>query len=319
MSQNHTRNYFMQRLTCANRKYSFDLRSRVHTCTKSLPGIDLLVTTRALSSDRMKPCLLNPRAIFMNAEGYYDLIRSNEVESQQFTIAEAAYQGLPFGPPFYLWKNDQSVTDHVLSYTTTHGENAKNFMPELFRLGENGRGILTIIGLINNDIREKAPQAAPRKFYRFNEDGFIKVPFDDWEPRQGSNSGSKTLRKIKVAFDSWISAPQIIEELRDCARKLVERRRTRMISNPSRWERFATGVEFQTAHSSPLFYDREVFRNHLKSEYYYTGGDELERVIEQSMSYWRPPKHLLRMSYRLAVGSGRVAKTTRRVGYLHSG
>lgn len=91
-------------------------------------------------------------------------------------------------------------------------------------------------------------------YYRFNpppegsNDQFLDMPMDEWEPSKGGTAGSKTIKTILDAFNSWLRDTQVHDDFRACAKQLVERRRLR-IQNQLEWERYAMAMEYNCGHT----------------------------------------------------------------------
>ena len=129
-------------------------------------------------------------------------------------------------------------------------------------------------------------------YYRFNwpkERGF-NMDFDEWKPSSwslsshfpGKGTGGNTKDTIFNHFNKWGNHLPNQEDLRRCARDLVETRRMRSNGETSsKWEHFATGARFpcdQCPERDPDF-DRDHYEAHLRTEH---GYDEEQIARERN-------------------------------------
>ena len=74
------------------------------------------------------------------------------------------------------------------------------------------------------------------------------MPLDEWKPRRSGSltsegMGLKTRKQIEVHFSLWVAQDDVQDELRECAKQLVQHRRA-MREQPE-WGHFATCVEYR--------------------------------------------------------------------------
>lgn len=72
-------------------------------------------------------------------------------------------------------------------------------------------------------------------YQRFDVDGLGDIKHDSWKPKQ---SGTAALHSITEYTRRYLDGDKVRDELRECARKLVESRRRRALT--PYWESFAT-------------------------------------------------------------------------------
>ena len=128
-------------------------------------------------------------------------------------------------------------------------------------------------------------------YYRLNHPGGLRTKVDEWEPKRKmynkKDGGAKTLADIETAFAKWAAKIDNVKQLQECAAALVARRRARMDTH--KWERFATGSQFECRvrgcdHRD--FFDRHQFTSHLNEEHLFE-GDELRDEVSQCRRHWR--------------------------------
>lgn len=145
----------------------------------------------------------------------------------------------------------------------------------------------------HNLMRRKASEpASDFSYHRFNDPGGrLEMELDEWEPRKtGSNrrSGSTTLEKIERAFDGWAATEEVVDELKNCAARLVECRRSRL-QDEDKWERFATGARFTCRARGRCdatdFLSRTLFHEHLRQEHVEWPNGKVEQ--EKCKKTWR--------------------------------
>lgn len=128
-------------------------------------------------------------------------------------------------------------------------------------------------------------------YYRLNDPGGLQTELDEWMPKSTwyhkANGGARTITEIEVAFARWLAKIENVQQLKKCAKKLVECRISRM--NTSRWERFATGSHYRCrvrACNSADFFDRRQFEKHLAEKHFFE-GDPLKNDLVRCRTYWR--------------------------------
>lgn len=143
-------------------------------------------------------------------------------------------------------------------------------------------------------------------YYRLNDPDGLTMQLDEWEPKpsrlNSKNSGSKTLEKLRIAFDRW--AIDNTHQLQECAGELVKCRRARSkrsakgsangpatsSANDAKWERYATGAEFTCqirGCEREKFDDCEEFKHHLKRDHGMKSEDYLKREVTECKRDWR--------------------------------
>ena len=126
-------------------------------------------------------------------------------------------------------------------------------------------------------------------YFPFNDPGGLDVELDEWEPKHNrfshASSGSKTMEAIENTFNRWASNIENTNELRDCAVKLVERRRQRM--NTTKWERYATGAWYECDERNCFFdSERDAFEEHL-CQNHGVSSERLENRVLRCRKLWR--------------------------------
>ena len=125
-------------------------------------------------------------------------------------------------------------------------------------------------------------------YYRLNYPGGLQTELDEWEPKRKKEGGAKTIHHMKNAFNTWFAELDNSQQLLECARALVARRKGRTLS-PSRWERYATGSHFICRSRCVLgdFNDRDAFKRHLKESHNFEEGVALEEELKDCRRHWR--------------------------------
>lgn len=113
-------------------------------------------------------------------------------------------------------------------------------------------------------------------YYRFNDTGRLKMELDDWKPRGpfAKQSGWRTLKSIRDAFNDWVARPVETNEFRECARSLVTRRQARA-NDPDRWEQYATGARWR-CHCQGC--EREDFVSSIEFKRHLVSGHQMSTV-----------------------------------------
>ncbi|OTB05864.1 hypothetical protein M426DRAFT_21595 [Hypoxylon sp. CI-4A] len=128
------------------------------------------------------------------------------------------------------------------------------------------------------------------RYYRLNQPGGLAgIQIDDWNPKP---TGEDTMNTMKTAFNAYISTPEIVTYMQQCARDLVAARRARVEANLPRWKRFATGRYFYC--KMPNCPDDEVHREvdeasfiaHLKEGHQMT-DDAIYAALKICEDQWR--------------------------------
>lgn len=126
-------------------------------------------------------------------------------------------------------------------------------------------------------------------YHRFNQpNGVVGVKMDDWKPRP---TGEDTIKAIKAAFDGFAGDTEIVKDLRQCAKELVDARRSRVEKDMVKWKRFALGRHFycRMKDCPDDDYRREVdevkFIAHLK-EGHRMRDDEIEDALMHCEGQW---------------------------------
>jgi len=110
--------------------------------------------------------------------------------------------------------------------------------------------------------------------------GLWQVPLDDWQPPP---SGDQTLARIRSCTYQYLALPEVEDQIRAMARKLVRIRHARAATE--RWESFATGVWYECPErdcEAPDFKDdaRATARSRLRThiERRHLGAEDIEDI-----------------------------------------
>lgn len=139
------------------------------------------------------------------------------------------------------------------------------------------------------------------KYWRLNpttEDHLLDMALDAWKPKRSPRlkrvPGSRTINDIKNAFSKWASQTDVQNELRECARQLVEQRRRRM-QDEVKWERFSTLADYR-CRLRPCELKHRTFTNlkdfveHLKDDHEITREDVIKEYKNKWSRCWRYQK-----------------------------
>ncbi|MCJ1249549.1 hypothetical protein MMC30_006775 [Trapelia coarctata] len=131
-------------------------------------------------------------------------------------------------------------------------------------------------------------------YYRLNNPGALDIPLDEWIPKRSSKrvgsekkSGSRTMQTMSNSFDTWAKKHGTILLFKSCAEELVRRRRAR-ISDPPRWERYASGAIYKCRYLEcdlDEFTNGNEFRLHLIDRHELPESD-LAGEIKHCRSSW---------------------------------
>ncbi|KAI9712377.1 MAG: hypothetical protein M1820_001590 [Bogoriella megaspora] len=112
-----------------------------------------------------------------------------------------------------------------------------------------------------------------RHYFRLNHPGALEIELDEWLPRKHwynrpeRAAGSDTVEKIRNKFNEWAGSAESTRQLRECAEKLVRRRRARA-SKPTlgKWEHFATCIKINCygRRCNETFRNRDDFMRHIQ-------------------------------------------------------
>ena len=152
--------------------------------------------------------------------------------------------------------------------------------------------------VVHGDMQHDRDKHNEFSYYRLNYPGGLQSELDEWKPKRTmykkNDCGKKTLKAIKIAFNHWASEFDNPNQLQECAAALVACRRGRM--NTSKWERFATGSQYEcrTKGCDPGdFFDRIKFEGHLRKHGF--EGEGLNQELSACRKHWRyqaaPNKH----------------------------
>ena len=146
-------------------------------------------------------------------------------------------------------------------------------------------------------------------YYRFDGGEVLgEIAMDDWKPhgsqtrkreRRGgdgggkSGPGAKTLQAIQRAVEAYLAQKSVQQDLDDCAKLLVEKRRLRT-GDAARWERYATSSFYRCRGGGMCdgtrFNSSVDFREHLDRKH---GGEEgmdgvgmVEKRVEEWREFW---------------------------------
>ena len=155
---------------------------------------------------------------------------------------------------------------------------------------ENAHNNMTRISNVNNE--EQFP------YYRFNGGQRLgKIGLGEWKThrftqitRQSGKAGSKTLEEIADATRVYLNQPDVQNDLSDCAKTLVDRRRLRS-RNASAWDRYACfsyyECEFKGCQKK-RFNSIQEFKRHVRDVHSYPAPNQpLEKTLAQYRKvYW---------------------------------
>lgn len=119
---------------------------------------------------------------------------------------------------------------------------------------------------VHTKVQKMVEEGANFEYFRLNEPGFLRIDLDEWKP----GDGSRTLEKMRNKFFQWMGKIENQEKMIECAKALVQRRRTRA-TDRDRWQHFAIGAVYTCLGCSSLEVDRcdaefktkSSFRSHL--------------------------------------------------------
>lgn len=95
------------------------------------------------------------------------------------------------------------------------------------------------------DITRNDPRTPVLHYYRFNVPGILEIDLDEWS----KPGGEKTKEVLKTATEKYLAHEDVQLQLEDCAKNLVNIRRSR--SETERWEQFATETVYNCTHKNP--------------------------------------------------------------------
>lgn len=95
---------------------------------------------------------------------------------------------------------------------------------------------------------KKKTQHEGFQYFRLNDPGSLKINLDEWKPK---SSGADTLEAIKTQFIKWNGDSDHRQQLQECAKALVQRRRART-KNHGLWQHFAIGAVYRCLGSPEL-------------------------------------------------------------------
>ncbi|KAL8693778.1 MAG: hypothetical protein Q9218_001474 [Villophora microphyllina] len=110
-----------------------------------------------------------------------------------------------------------------------------------------------------------ASQEASFSYYRWDVQGGLQdIRLDEWKP---TSSGQSTLERIERATNRYLSDPQVVRQIRECAATLVHARILR--AQTMRWESYATGTRYRCPikdcqFQSLRFQNRNELMDHLQ-------------------------------------------------------
>lgn len=96
------------------------------------------------------------------------------------------------------------------------------------------------IDLAKGERQRRDPTTKLPLYFRFNVDGLgAAVELDEWvSSNDSSKPGNETLRDLKKITEAYLSEPEVLDKLQDCAIELVHISRKR--AEIERWEKYAT-------------------------------------------------------------------------------
>ncbi|KAI4109374.1 MAG: hypothetical protein L6R37_000531 [Teloschistes peruensis] len=127
------------------------------------------------------------------------------------------------------------------------------------------RELRDISNLVHHKIVD-ASQKAAFSYYRWDVQGGLQdVRLDEWKP---ISSGQNTRDRIERATVRYLSDPDVVEQIKDCANTLVHARMLR--AQTMRWESYATGTRYRCPikgcqFQSLRFQNRNELMDHLQT------------------------------------------------------
>ncbi len=149
----------------------------------------------------------------------------------------------------------------------------------------------TMVGLSTRDRKEIFP------YYRFDGGPRLgEVKLDEWKSHKftgltgkSTEPGHETLDKMYLATAAYLQQRDVQNDLKDCAKLLVKRRRLRT-RDFSKWERYASASYYMCVHNGcekARIDTRQLFKQHLKDRHRIQVADEvLEKTTLDSRHCW---------------------------------
>ena len=208
-------------------------------------------------------------------------------------LSMLVWDGLSLLPKF------SAYSPQVANYATTIG------IKEINELYGKGKVDITVsigdgdgVGSHMTKTVKCTDQAWEERYYRYDHSGIdtSMISVDKWEPKQNDESGqrgSRTLHRMNLVFLDWCKKPDVRLKFRNCAEKLVQKRRLRTLDTV-KWERYALASKFLCPSpdcGKEQFLYRDNFEHHLK-DFHNTSSQE---AINQIVNFGRLPlKRLLK-------------------------
>lgn len=126
-------------------------------------------------------------------------------------------------------------------------------------------------------------------YFRFNDRSgdWSRAIMDQWIPGYEServqSPGQKTMEKMQSIVERYLKDGGQ-EEMERCAEQLVKLRRTRLFTDPDRWERFALVSTFHCPNcpNIDIFTSRAEFKRHIDE----SNHDSAELNLDQHKNTW---------------------------------
>lgn len=132
-------------------------------------------------------------------------------------------------------------------------------------------------------------KGSPTRYFRLNVEGEIaSMKLDEFKTR---GARCLTFEKLRHATEAYLERADVRQQLDDCARLLVERRRRRAHGPPSdRWEQFCFGVEYccnfpQCTRDRRFYGTRALLRSHLQDLHRPLSEDHIEFWLDKGKMY----------------------------------
>ncbi|MCJ1345701.1 hypothetical protein MMC31_003910 [Peltigera leucophlebia] len=211
-----------------------------------------------------------------------DLCRTRAPECAIWEVARATSANPPHFKPIKI--NESSYLDGGIGANNPSGlvlhevmqmhSESKNPIDLLLSIGTGTRArhspLKSIISTQTEDTHKRLLKMKTDKSFcykRFDADGLGDIKQNSWKPKQ---SGTSTLQRIAAYTKRYLEREKVQEELRECARKLVDSRRRR--AETSDWEHFAFGIQYRCVKpncisGARIYKTRASLMEHLQKEH----------------------------------------------------
>lgn len=162
-------------------------------------------------------------------------------------------------------------------------------------ISKEQRALYAISESVHHSMEDLHRSSKPFSYYRFDvPDMLNSIALDKWS--NGSSSTS-TFSRIRTATESYLNTQSCQENLAECAKNLVDRRRKRCID--AQWETFAFGTRYWCEHPGPCdhkkagttpFETRDELLNHLRLEHHMPPPDadhnkEIKTLVDKGRTH----------------------------------